>query len=247
MPLRWSCRWRRCGLMHDRRRRRLWMHGRRLRRRRVLMLLLTLWRRVGLRRRRVLPLRLRSRGRNVIIRTPYRLGRWLMVVTGTIKVASAIACVPSGLLLHHLRSTVAVDSSVIVIDARLGLRWRRVSPRHSRHIVIGQHASIASVSIGTADVAVIIAVAITNPASNGPSSPSARSTVSDGCPRMISPRPAINDTTISRRNRRMESRRRVRQPRPAVPSVPAPRRPAPSASVHKHPLTVTVWHPSPRV
>jgi hypothetical protein len=196
------------------------------------------WRRERLRRWIVLPLRLRSRRRNVIVGTPYRLARCLTVVTGTINIASAIACAPSRLVIDYLRTTVA-------IDVRLWLLWRNVSSRHSCHIVIGQHAPAVSVSIGTADVGVT-AIAIPSPVANRPCRPSARSP-SDRRFGMNSVRRTLDNTPVCRRNRRTEARRRVRQPRPAVPSVPAARRPAPAASVHKYPLAVAIRHPAPGI
>src|SRR6185503_15608620 len=64
---------------------------------------------------------------------------------------------------------------------------------------------------------------------------------------MIFPRVAIDDSSVGRRHRRTKSRRRMRQPRPAVPSVPTARRPAPAASVYKYPTAIAVRHPAPRI
>src|SRR6185437_7883004 len=64
---------------------------------------------------------------------------------------------------------------------------------------------------------------------------------------MISHWPAIYNSLIRWRKRRTESWRRIRQPGPAIPSVPATWRPAPAASVHKHPLPIAIRHPSPRI
>src|SRR5882724_5295660 len=210
--------------MHDRRRSLLM--DRRLWRRRVLMFWLPLrWRSVR-RRRIVLPLCLcRRRRRTLIIQTPYRFGLRLVI--------------------DYLRITVAVDSSVIVVDVRLWLLRRNVRARHSRHIIVGQHSPAASASIGTADIAVV-AIAIPSPASNGSCRPPARSP-SDRWFRMNSVRRTLNNTAVFRRNRRTESRRRVRQPRPAIPSIPAARGPAPAASVHKYPLAVAIRHPAPGI
>jgi hypothetical protein len=65
--------------------------------------------------------------------------------------------------------------------------------------------------------------------------------------RMISYRPAIHNSPVCRRKRRMKSWRRIHQPRSAIPSAPAARRPAPATSVHKHPPAIPIRHPSPRI
>src|SRR5579864_4269043 len=237
---------RRSRLVHDWRRRRSLLMNYRLRRRRVhIVFRLPLWgRRESLRRRIMLTIR-PNRRRTLIIRAPYRFGRWLMVVTPPIEIASAPARVTSGLTINYLRIAVAINSSPIIVHVRFWLRWRIVSPRHSRHIVIGIDAPATSVSTGTTK-GMLIAIAVCNPASNGTTASSHRPT--DYRRRwlmVISSRVAIDKSPVRRRNWRMKSRRRVRQPWPAIPSVPAARRPAPAAPAYKHPPAVAIGHPSP--
>lgn len=167
-----------------------------------------------------------------------------MVVTAAIEIASAAASVASGLLIHYFRIAVAANSSAIIVDFRLWLRWWIVNPRHSRNIVIGIDAPVTSVAIGSAKRMLI---AISNPASNWTSAPCYRPTDHRRWFVTISSRVTINKSLVCRRNRRMESRRRIHQPRPAIPSVPAARSPAPAASIHKHPAAIAIRHPAPRI
>jgi hypothetical protein len=220
----------------DRRRRRRRVH--------VMFRLPLRSRRESLRRRIVLPLRL-CRRRTVIIGTPYSFRLSLMVITCAIRIASTVASVPSGLLIHYLWIAVAIDSPAIVVSVRLWLRWRIVSSRHSRHIVIGID-SPASVPTRTVE-GMFIAIAVANSAANRTSASSHRSTRHGRWFVMISSRVAIDNPLVCRGNRRTEARRRIHQPRPAIPSAPAARRPAPAASVHENPPAIAIRHPSPRV
>jgi hypothetical protein len=246
LPLHRRChRGRRRGLMHHWSRRRSLLMDRRLRWRRIcIMFRLPLRsRRERLRRRIVLPFRLYRR-RTLIIRAPYRFGRWLMVVTPATEIASPTARVASGLPINDLRIALAIDSSVIIVHVGFGLWWRIVSPRHSRYIVIGIDAPVTSVvSTGTAK-RMLIAIAVSS--TNGTSTSSYRS-ARHGRFMVISARAAINHSPICRRKRRMEAWRRIHQPRPAIPSAPAARRPAPATSVHKHPPAIAIRHPAPGI
>ena len=240
-------RWRWC-LMHYRRRwrRGLMLHRRRLRRRRVHIMFRRPLRsrRKSLLRRIVLPFRLRRRWRALIIRAPYWFRRRLMIVTSAIEIASTIAA--SRLLVHNLRIAVAIHSSPIVVHVRLGLRWRIVRPRHSRYVIVSVGALLVSVSTGTAE-RMLISIAVSNPASNGTTASSHRSTGHRRWFVMISVWPTIDNSLVCRRKRRMEARRRIHQPRSAIPSAPAARSPAPAASVDKYPPAVPIGHPSPRI
>jgi hypothetical protein len=69
-----------------------------------------------------------------------------MVITPAIEIASAPASVASGLPIHYLRIAIVINPSAIIVHVRLWLRWRIVSPRHSRYIIIGVDAPV-SVSI----------------------------------------------------------------------------------------------------
>ena len=88
-----------------------------------------------------------------------------MVVTSVIRIASTISSVPSGLLLHYFRHTVAVASSVVIVDLGLWLWGRIVSPRHSRYIVIRVDASVISIST-RATWGTVIAIPVHIPSSN---------------------------------------------------------------------------------
>lgn len=169
--------------MMDRRRRRWRVHivlDRPLRRRRE-----------RLRRRIVLPLCLRRR--TFIIHAPYRLGLPLMVITPAVEIPSAIASITSWLLVHYFWIAVAISSSAFIGSVRLWLRWRIVRARHSRHIVIGVDAPVASVSTGAAKSMLI---AIANSASNRTSASSYGSTGHSRRLRMISYRSAIHNSFV---------------------------------------------------
>src|SRR5579871_2503214 len=239
---------RRRWLMHDRCRRwSLLMHRRRGWRCIHVMFRLPLrGRRERLRRRSVLPLGLRRWRRALIVRAPYWFRRRLMVITSAIEIASTIAIVPRWLPIHDFRIAIVIDASPIMVHIWLWLRWRIVRPRHSRYIIIGVHAPVASVSTGAAQ-GMLISIAVSNPAANGTSASSHRSTGHRRWFVMISVWATINDSSVRRRNWRTEARRRMRQPGPAIPSVPSARRPAPAASVDEHPLAVAIGHPSPWV
>jgi hypothetical protein len=241
-------RWRRSRLMHYRRRRWRWllMHRCWLRRRRVhIVFRLPLRSRRESLRRRIVVLPFPPCWRRAfIIRAPYRFRRRLMVIAWPIKIASAITRTTSRLLINYFRIMVAIDSSMIIVDIWLWLRWRVISPRHSRYVIVGIGALVASVSTGTAEG---VLVTISNSASNWATASSHGST---GCRRwfmMISVRIAIDNSLVCGRKRRTESWRRIHQPGSAIPSVPAARRPAPAASVHKYPPPVAIRHPAPRI
>ena len=131
--------------MNHWRRRSLLMSGRRRRRRINVVLNWPLrTRRERLLRRIMLPIRRYRSSRAVIIRTPYRF--WLMVVTSTVEIASTIAIVLSRLLLYDPWIAVAISSPAFIGSIRLGLRWRIVSPRHSRHVVIRVYVPITLIA-----------------------------------------------------------------------------------------------------
>jgi hypothetical protein len=121
-------RWRRSRLMHYRRRRWRWllMHRCWLRRRRVhIVFRLPLRSRRESLRRRIVVLPFRPCWRRAfIIRAPYRFRRRLMVIAWPIKIASAITRTTSRLLINYFRIMVAIDSSMIIVDIWLWLRWR---------------------------------------------------------------------------------------------------------------------------
>ena len=99
--------------------------------------------------RRIMPIRRYRSSRAVIIRTLYRFRLSLMVVTPAIEVTAAITRVARRLLIHYFWIAVAVSSSAFIGRVRLWLRWRIISPRHSRHVVIGIDMPV-SVSTRTA-------------------------------------------------------------------------------------------------
>ena len=224
---------RRCLLPHRRRR---W------RRVHIVFRLPLRSRRESLRRRIVLPFCLNRRWRTVIVRMPYRFRRSLAVITPAIEISSTTARSSSGLLINYLRIPVAINSPAIVVVVRL---WRWIiSPRHSRYVIVGVGALVASFSTGTPQ-RTLIAIAVSNSASNGASASPYRSARYGRWFVMISIRIAINDSPIRRRNWRTEGRRRIHPPRPAMPSVPTARRPAPAASVDEYPPAVAIRHPAP--
>src|SRR6185312_10089064 len=154
---------------------------------------------------------------------------------------STIASVPRGLLFHYLWIAIIVSSPAFISSVRFWLRRRIVRPRHSRHIIVGINMPVP-VSTRTAK-SMLIAVA--NSASNrtyawfhGPTSHRRRFV-------MISSGIAVDNSPVCWRNRSMKSRRRIHQPRPAIPSAPAARRPAPAAPVHKYPPAIPIRHPAP--
>ena len=229
-------------MMHHRRRSLLMDRRRRRRRVHVVLRLALRCGRKSLRRRIVLPLCLWRRWRTVIIGAPYRFRRGLMLVASAVEIASAITSVPrSRLLVHYFWIAVSISSAALITSVRLWLWWRIISPRHSCHIVIGIDAPVASVSVEP-PWCTVIDIAVDVPASNGTNSFSTSRRF-----RMISHRSAIDNSPVRRRNWRMKSRRHIHQPRPAIPSVPATRRPAPAASVHKYPAAIAIRHPAPRI
>src|ERR1051326_9184931 len=138
--------------------------------------------------RRIMPIRRYRSFRAVIIRTLYRFRLSLMVVTPAIEVTAAITRVGRRLLIHYFWIAVAVSSSAFIASIRLWLRI--ISPRDSRHIVIGIDMSARSVATRTAESVLI-------------------STGYMSRLRMIYYRAAIHNSPIGRRNRCMEARRRI--------------------------------------
>lgn len=144
---------------------------------------------------------------------------------------------------------------------RLILRRNVRSWHRSLHIVVGQDATVAPVSIpvsvlmiSTSVVAhgavIAVTIAITKPVAARTRAPCSRPAIVVPIARaiQIAPRPAYNWMTYGRglgRNRRVESRRRIGPPRTAPPSVPLARRPAPATPAHEHPVAVAIRHPSP--
>ena len=143
-------------------------------------------------------------------------------------------------------------------------RWlilcRNIHSWHScLHIVIGQDATFAAVSIlvsiltiSTSVVAHGTVIAVTKPAAARTRAPCSWPAIVTPIARaiQIASGPAYNRMAYGRdlgRNRGVESRRRIGPPWTAPPSVPSARRPAPAVATDEHPAAVAIRHPSPGI
>jgi hypothetical protein len=167
--------------------------------------------------------------------------------------ATVAARTTGGLLLtdHWLMIRLAIGSAIGIHRWLLRLR-RNIGTRHLCYVVIGQYAPVTAIAIPPASNSMhrvpVVAIAITKPASAGAGTSCAGLAIAWPISRTVHmARRSTDDDPIRRRHRSMESRRRMRDARPAKPSVPSAGRPAPATPVDKHPTTVTIGHPAPGI